>query len=88
MIQVKNKMNPNSWITPGIITCCKHKREIYKELKNNNNATLASYYRDYAKIMSRVIREAKITENHQLILNTHNKVKTTWGIINKRVWKK
>jgi len=44
-------MNHNSWITLGIITSCKHKRELYKELQNNNNnnnnnATLASYYRD------------------------------------------
>ena len=64
---------------------CKRKRELYKELKNNNsnNATLTSYYRDYTKILSRVIREAKITENDQLILNSHNKVKTTWGIINR-----
>ena len=72
------------------ITSCKCKRELFKELQNNNNnnnnnnnATLASYYRDYAKILSRVIREAKITENDQLILNSHNKVKTTCGIINK-----
>jgi hypothetical protein len=83
LIWVKNKMNQNSWITPGIITSCKSKRELYEELKNNNNITLASYYRDYAKILSRVIREAKITENDQLILNSHNKVKTTWGVINK-----
>jgi len=62
LIQVKNKMNQNSWITPGIITFCKSKRELYKELKNNNNVTLASYYRDYTKIVSRVIREAKITK--------------------------
>jgi hypothetical protein len=46
LIQAKNKMNQNSWITPGLITSCKHKRELYKELQNNNNATLASYYRD------------------------------------------
>jgi len=83
LIQVKSKMNQNSWITPGIITSCKRKRELYKELKNNNNVTLASYNRDYAKILSRVIREAKITENDKLILNSHNKVKTTWGILNK-----
>jgi hypothetical protein len=85
LIRVKNKMNQISWITPGIVTSCKCKRELYKELKNNNNnnATLASYYKDYAKILSRVIREAKITENDQLILNSHNKLKTTWGIINK-----
>jgi transposase-like protein len=82
LIRVKNKMNQNSWIAPGIITSCKHKRELRKKLKNNNIATLASYYRDYAKILSRVISEAKITENDQLILNSHIKVKTTWDIIN------
>jgi uncharacterized pyridoxamine 5'-phosphate oxidase family protein len=65
LIRVKNKINQNSWITPGIIISCKRKRELYKELKNNNNATLASYYRDYTKILSRVIRETKITENDQ-----------------------
>ena len=32
LIQAKNKKNQNSWITPGIITSYKHKRELYKEL--------------------------------------------------------
>ena len=30
-----------------------------------------------------VRRKAKIIEHDKLILNSHNKVKTTWGIINK-----
>ena len=79
-------MNQNSWITPGIITSCKHKRELYKELhnnNNNNNATLAHYYRNYCKILPIVIRKAKRMEHDKLILNSHNKVKTTWDIINK-----
>jgi len=38
---------------------------------------------DYAKILSRVIREAKITENDKLILNSHNKVRTTGGVTNR-----
>jgi hypothetical protein len=80
-------MNQNSWITPVIITSCKHKGELYKELKNNNNATLASYHTDYSKILSTVIRKAKITENDKLILNSQNKVKTTWGIISKEYGK-
>ena len=83
LIQTKSKMNQNSWITPGIITSCKHKRELYKEVQNNNNATLASYYRDYTKILSMVTRKAKIIEHNKLTLNSHNKVKTTWGITNK-----
>ena len=83
LIQAKNKMNLNLWITPGIITSWKHKRELYKELQNNINTTLASYYRDYSKMLSVVIRKAEIIEHDKLILNSHNKVKTTWGIINK-----
>jgi uncharacterized pyridoxamine 5'-phosphate oxidase family protein len=82
-MQAKSKMNQNSWITPGIITSCKHNRELYKALQNNNNATLASYYRDYTKILSMVIRKAKRIEHDKLILNSHNEVKTTWDIINK-----
>jgi len=31
LIQAKSKMKRNSWITTGIITSCKHKRELYKE---------------------------------------------------------
>jgi hypothetical protein len=76
-------MKPNSWITTGIITSCKHKRELYKELQINNNDILASYYRNYTEILSRVIRIAKIIEHDKLIQNSQNKAKTTWDIINK-----
>jgi hypothetical protein len=30
-----------------------------------------------------VIKEAKRIEHYKLILNSHNKIKTTWGILNK-----
>jgi len=83
LIQAKSKMNKNSWITPGIITSCKHKRELFKELQINNNDTLLSYYRDYTKILSAVIRMAKIIEHDKLIQNSHNKAESTWGIVNK-----
>ena len=52
-------------------------------MKNNNNATLASYYKDYSKILSKVIKMAKRMEYDKLILNSYNKAKTTWDIINK-----
>ena len=83
LTQINNKKNQNSWITPGIITSCKHKRELYKELQNNNNDTLARYYKDYSKILSMIIRKVKKIEHGKLILNSHNKVKTTWDITNK-----
>jgi hypothetical protein len=57
-------MNQYSWITPQIITSCKHKRELYKELQNNNNnPTVASCYRDYSKILSVVIKKANKIEH-------------------------
>ena len=34
--------------------------------------------------MSMVIRKAKIMEHDKLIINCHNKVITTWGVINKQ----
>ena len=80
-------MNQNSWITLRIVTSSKNKRELYKELQNNNNnnnVILASYYRDYSKILSMVMRRAEKIEYNKLILNSLNKVTTTWGIINKK----
>ena len=87
LIQAKYKMNQNSWITLRIVTSSKNKRELYKELQNNNNnnnVILASYYRDYSKILSMVMRRAEKIEYNKLILNSLNKVTTTWGIINKK----
>jgi hypothetical protein len=83
LIRAKSKMNQNSWVTPEVINSCKHKREMYKELQNNNNATRTFYYRNYSKMLSMVIRKAKRIEHDKLILNSHNKAKTTWDIINK-----
>ena len=86
--QVKNNLNQNAWITPGIMTSCKYKRELYKVLHSNNNATLVSYYKSYCKILSMVIKKAKIKQHDTLIMNSHNKVKTTWDIINKESGRK
>jgi len=83
---VTNKMTRNTWITSGILTSCRHKRELYNKLKNNNNnATLACYYKDYSKILSKVIKVAKKMEYDKLILNSCNKAKTTRDIINKEL---
>ena len=34
-------------------------------------------------MLSMVIKKAKRIEHDKLILNSHNKFKTTWGIVNK-----
>jgi hypothetical protein len=59
LIQIKYIQKNNSWITPGIMKSCKHKREICNELRNNNNRTFRSYYRNYSKILTAVIKKGK-----------------------------
>ena len=56
-----NKKQKN-WITVGIQTSCKHKREIYIACKNSNNQDLLKYYKKYSKVLCAVINEAKKTK--------------------------
>ena len=53
-----NKKHKN-WITLGIVTSCKHKRELFTACRNNNNPDLLKHYNSYCKILSAVIKEAK-----------------------------
>jgi hypothetical protein len=53
--------NDNNWITLGIKTSCKHKREMYFICRKSNNLELKRHYQVYCKILSNVIKEAKCT---------------------------
>jgi hypothetical protein len=48
-----------NWITLGILTSCKHKRELFTACRNNKNPDLLKHYKNYCKILSAVIKEAK-----------------------------
>jgi len=41
------KANGNAWITMGIETSCKHKRELYCLYKNSNDPLLKDHYKLY-----------------------------------------
>ena len=47
------------WITSGIRTSCKYKRELYMECRKYKNPTPDKYYKDCCRILSKVINEAK-----------------------------
>jgi hypothetical protein len=73
----KNK----SWITTGIKISCNYKKDLYLLSRDSNDINLKEYYKQYCKILSSVIKEAKrLTYNNQII-NFSNKMKTTWNII-------
>jgi len=62
VISRNNKDNKN-WITIGIRTSCRHKRELYLICRNSNNLELKRHYQVYCKILANVIEEAKRSKN-------------------------
>jgi len=75
--------NYNTWITSGIWTSWKHKRELYIEFRNNEIPPLRKYYKDYCQILLRVLKEAKRMEYNENVLNSNNVMRNTWTLINK-----
>ncbi|PNF37508.1 hypothetical protein B7P43_G14331 [Cryptotermes secundus] len=79
--KVSRRNNNRQWITIGIKTSCNHKRQLYLLCKNSNDVTLKRHYKQYCKILTRVIIEAKKTWYNKQINNSSNKMKTAWNII-------
>jgi hypothetical protein len=75
------KKSNNNWITSGILTSCKHKREFFIACRNNNNLDLVSYYKKYCKILSAFVKEAKKLNYGDKINKAPNKNKIIWDII-------
>ena len=73
----------SNWITKGIITSCKRKRELYKLYKVTNNSNLKTHYKMYSNILKKVINEAKLKCNQEFIIKAENKGKAIWDIVRK-----
>jgi len=76
-IQLTSKIN--DWITLGIRTSCKHKRELYVESKRKPK--LREHYKKYCKILSAVVNEAKKLTYNNKIKKSTNPDKTIWDIV-------
>jgi hypothetical protein len=79
---VNKKVHPNAWITNGTCTSCHHKRILYLESRNSDNPTASKFYKDYCKILNRVIKEAKRLHYNKLISHSKNRTKQIWDVIN------
>jgi len=51
--------------------------------RNNNDIQLKEYYMRYSKILSKVIKTAKMLHLNNQIIHSNNKIKTMWNIIRK-----
>jgi hypothetical protein len=71
-----------NWITAGIRVSCEQKRNSYLRLKKEGNLALKDYYSKYCKILNKVIVLAKKMAYDNYIRKSHNKLNSTWKIIN------
>jgi hypothetical protein len=70
-----------SWITTGIKISCNHNKDVYLLSRDNNDINLKGYYKQYCRILSSAIKQAKRLTYNNKIINSSNKMKTTWNII-------
>ena len=74
---------PKPWLTAGIKTSCKRKRELYLIARDSMGSEPKIYYKHYCKILTKVLKEAKKLYYKDIIDKSKNKIKTTWNIIHK-----
>ena len=76
------------WITKAIIISCEKKKLLYNLWKKNKESTmLKKEYMDYAKILNRVIEDAKVKYEKNRINDISNDSKKLWNRINEKIGK-
>ena len=75
------KLDNKNWITTGIKTSCNNKRKLYLLCRENNDPKLKKHYKEYCKVLTRVITLAKKLYYSAKLINSTNKPKTAWNII-------
>jgi hypothetical protein len=83
----KKVFENNEWITKGIKTSCRYKRELYLNCRSNDNQIMKIHYRKYCRILTQIIKEAKRMHYNKQLLESDNKVKVVWKIVKKETVK-
>ena len=65
----------------GIRKSCNNKRRLYLICKENDDPNLKKHYKEYCKLLTKVITLAKKLHYSAKLTNSNNKSKTTWNII-------
>lgn len=74
----KPKRTP--WLNDEIRNKCQIKRQLYEEVLRGR--ITRDVYKQYSSHLHMTIQEAKRRYNTNLILNSNNKIKTTWKLVN------
>ena len=82
--KIIERSNNNSWLTSGIRISCKHKICLYLLTKGSDDVIFKNYWKQYCKTLITVIKEAKKNMYNNRIINSTNKMRTTWNITKSR----
>ena len=52
---ITKKSTNHTWLTTGIKISCKHKKYLYLLTRNNEDANIKNYYKQYCKILTNFI---------------------------------
>lgn len=73
------------WLTKGIKTSCKRKRELFILTKRCPDVNLSKYYKSYCVLLKQVITIARRNHTDRKISASKNKLRDTWKVINETV---
>ena len=85
---VYNSSFSKAWLTQGIKISCTNKRKLYLISRHSQDQNMKIYYRRYCKVLAEVIKLAKQKYYNNLLMNSTNKARTTWNIINENINKR
>jgi hypothetical protein len=75
------KDTSKGWLTKGILTSCRHKKDLYLLSKTSDNSLLKDYYKRYCRILTNIIQLVKKIHHNKLISQSSNKTKIAWNVI-------
>jgi len=62
-----------------------NKRKLYLIIRHSEDHNKKTYYKRYCKVLTEVIKRAKRNYYNNLIINSNDKTRTTWKIINDNI---
>lgn len=84
----KQMIPRKKWITNGILISCRTKESLFLMWRKNPNCELLkTNYKNYTKILSKVIKDAKMKSEKEVINANADNPRKLWNIINTKLGK-
>jgi len=88
MNKIHYTSHTKAWLTQGIKISYINKRKLFLNSCNSNDSEIKIHYKKYCRILTDVIKLAKKIHYNNLLVNSSNKIKIMWNIINGNINKR